>query len=120
MEPKLGRLKKEKQIAALFDKGAVIKHFPLLLFYAPSAEWQSGVSVSKRLFKRAVDRNRVKRLLRESVRGCWPLIISSNHAPCSFMVLYIGKTLPTFEEVGKCSGALFAKFIKRHNSDNNE
>ena len=120
MEPKLGRLKKEKQIAALFDKGAVIKHFPLLLFYAPSAEWQSGVSVSKRLFKRAVDRNRIKRLLRESVRRRWPLLVASGHAPSSFMVLYIGNTLPTFEEIEKSSGALFAKFIKHNNSVINE
>ena len=36
--------------------------------YAPDAEGRLGVIASKRTFRRAVDRNRAKRLLREAYR----------------------------------------------------
>jgi len=120
MKTKLGRLKKEKLIGALFDKGASIKKFPLILFYAPSAEWQSGVSVSKKLFKRAVDRNRIKRLLREAIKQQWPRVSSFNVGPSNFMILYIGKTMPDFEAIDQAANTLFDKFLERIKNHENE
>ncbi|GAK95888.1 ribonuclease P protein component [Nonlabens tegetincola] len=63
------KLKSRKLIEQLFKDGKSIKSGPLRLVYLPvEKETQIGVSVSKRYFKKAVDRNRLKRLLREAYR----------------------------------------------------
>lgn len=63
------KLKRKKDIALLFEKGRwkTYKHLRVIV-YPHDSESKLGVSVSKRYFKRATDRNRVKRLLREAYR----------------------------------------------------
>ena len=60
-------------IGEIFEKGHVVKAYPVRIqfLFHNNAEFppcQTGVSVSKRKFKRAVDRNRIKRQLREAYR----------------------------------------------------
>jgi ribonuclease P protein component len=65
------RLKRRKAIGALFSGGHKCQAFPLRVLFVPVPAGQglrAGVTVSSRYFKRAVDRNRVKRLLREGWR----------------------------------------------------
>ena len=70
------KLKSRKQIQELFDGGNSFFAHPVKLIWMvgePStgpvaSKLLTGVSVSKRNFKKATDRNRVKRLLRESYR----------------------------------------------------
>ncbi len=72
--PREEKLKKNNEISLLFEKGKwrtcgnlriiILKDKPNL----PVESTKFGVSVSKRYFKRAVHRNRVKRLLRECYR----------------------------------------------------
>lgn len=72
--PRAEKLKKKTEISLLFEKGKwrtcgnlriiILKNKPNL----PVESGKFGVSVSKRYFKRAVHRNRVKRLLRECYR----------------------------------------------------
>ena len=67
------RLSKEKLIKELFDKGSSFYLFPFKVFFMvnPDAEYpfhQILISVSKRNFKRAVDRNLIKRRIREAYR----------------------------------------------------
>lgn len=66
------KLKSRKAIQSLFEQGKSIKEYPLILVYQKVTEsdfpLKIGFSVSKKNFKRAVDRNRVKRLLREAYR----------------------------------------------------
>jgi ribonuclease P protein component len=67
------RLSKEKQIQELFDKGSSFYLFPFKVLFLPQADPASPVhqvliSVSKRNFKRAVDRNLIKRRMREAYR----------------------------------------------------
>lgn len=68
------RLKSRKEIEALFGEGKSFVHAPVRVKYRflPPVEGavpvQAGVSVSRKAFKRAVDRNRLKRQLREAYR----------------------------------------------------
>lgn len=71
--PRTERLKSTKIIERLFLEGRKVKAFPMVVRYmdTPLPEavpCQAMVSVSKRAFKRAVDRNRIKRLMREAWR----------------------------------------------------
>lgn len=68
---KAEKLKLRSQINQLFAEGKTLKSFPVKLLYLPLSDTDThkvGVSVPKRSFKRAVDRNHLKRLLRESYR----------------------------------------------------
>lgn len=95
--PKERKLKRKSEIDLLFQKGKWRSHQNLRLIFLSTAEntgFRIGVSVSKRNFKRAVDRNRIKRLLREVYR--------LNHASFEqvfgpnvlVMIFYQGKELP--------------------------
>ena len=71
--PSAQKLKRKKLIEELFRSGKQIRDSDLLLFYKEhnykvEAGLQVGFSVSKRRFKKAVDRNRIKRLMREAWR----------------------------------------------------
>ncbi|MDB2471683.1 ribonuclease P protein component, partial [Flavobacteriaceae bacterium] len=67
------KLKSKAIIDALFTNGSSISCFPLRFVYLQkdfpeNITLKCGVSVSKKKFKRAVDRNRIKRLMREAYR----------------------------------------------------
>lgn len=60
-------------IDAIFSEGSSVKQFPFLIRFLPAElntekSLQVVLSVPKRSFKKAVDRNRIKRLLREATR----------------------------------------------------
>ena len=66
------RLKRRKIIEQLFSEGRAVTAFPIRVQYKMvdqlTEPLQAGFSVSSRNFKRAVDRNRIKRLMREAYR----------------------------------------------------
>jgi ribonuclease P protein component len=68
---KADRLKSRKQIDILFGSGKKLNVFPYRLIYRTEpgfGEIKAGFTVSSKNFPRAVDRNRIKRLSRESYR----------------------------------------------------
>lgn len=112
------KLKSEKLIAQLFAKGQTVAVYPLRLVYLNTsfddgAKIKAGVSVSKRHFKKAVDRNRIKRLMREAFRLQKSFIFNNSSAQYAFMILYIGKDGTDFDALNLKMSQLFDKFLQK-------
>jgi ribonuclease P protein component len=117
------KLKSRKQIQKLFTGGNSLFVFPVKIAWMVSdplqhetglSKIQAGVSVSKRNFKKAVDRNRIKRLLREAYRLHKKELAEQfelKSSGLSLFLIYVDKTLPTFDEL-KQKVALALKLLK--------
>ena len=113
------RLKKRKYIEELFNSGENFSVHPLKVYYFTRHDsdiddgtpgWserirepivQFGVGVSKKNFKKAVDRNRIKRLIREAYRlrklGLNAAVHKKKEWCLKLFILYTGKELPNYE-----------------------
>ncbi len=115
---KIEKLKSGKLIEQLFEEGKFITVFPLRLAYLESSfdedvKLKVGVSVSKRNFKKAVDRNEIKRLLRESYRLNKHQYFNNIATQYAFMILYIGSEKPDFGSVEFKMKQLFEQFLSK-------
>jgi ribonuclease P protein component len=98
------RLKSKTLIGKLYKEGKSVKTFPLRLVYIQTEHTskypaQVGVSVPKRNFKKAVDRNRLKRLLRETYRKQKQVVYNTIDKPYVYMISYIGKEEFNYAEI---------------------
>jgi ribonuclease P protein component len=98
------RLKRRKQIGKVFSEGKPVQSFPLravVLFHNEEGPvLQAGFSVSTRNFKRAVDRNRIKRLMKEVYRQERPLLeeaLKVSGSRLSVFWIFTGKELPELQ-----------------------
>lgn len=119
---KKDRLKSKKLIDQLFAEGHSVSHYPLLLVYMPyqftdGVFIKTGVSVGKRHFKSAVDRNRIKRLMREAYRLHKNAYFNNSATHYALMILYIGNTKPTFNTVEAAMTNLLKKFSSKTQND---
>ena len=119
------RLKSKKLIEKLYKNGSSVKAFPLRMIFLQTDHTskfpaQVGVSVPKRNFKLAVDRNRIKRLMRESYRLQKEIVYKNLDLPYIFMISYIGKEEFSFEDVSLKMEKLLNKFINELNKDKND
>ncbi|WP_055447316.1 ribonuclease P protein component [Lacinutrix mariniflava] len=105
------KLKSQKTIEKLFLDGESVSAYPLRLVYLKHGESRKvAVSVSKRNFKRAVDRIRIKRLLREAYRLNKTMLINKEVNDYALMILYISKDMPDFELVNTKMKKALEKF----------
>jgi len=95
------KLKGKKHLDRLFKSGKSFTVFPVKVFFVFGGEQdniiKTGVGVSSRHFKKAVHRNRIKRLLREAYRTeKLPLHTSLNKTEKKLAVflLFIDKAMP--------------------------
>lgn len=113
--PKSEKLKSKKTIDLLFSKGKSVSKFPLRLVYvsleeAIDSEVTVGVSVSKKYFKHAVDRNYYKRVLRETYRLNKHTLLDSLAKPYAFMLFYQTSERLSYDEIHQKTIQLFEKF----------
>ena len=118
---KFEKLKSRKQIELLFAQGKSISSFPVKVFYLPVEHTpehpvQVGVGVSARNFKKAVDRNTIKRRMREAYRlHKLPLHehLKTEQKSVAVFILWIDKQLPTTEALQDLMPGVLEKLIKQ-------
>ncbi|WP_343618100.1 ribonuclease P protein component [Flavobacterium sp.] len=118
--PKNERLKSKTTIGLLFSEGKSVSKYPLRLVYRQVDEnseeaTKIGVSVSKKYFKKAVDRNYFKRVLRETYRLNKHLLLDQLNQNYSIMLFYQSKDRLTYEEINTKTIQLFEKFTNQIN-----
>ena len=105
----LNRLKGKELIDALFRKGTVRRSKRLIIKALEAKESETvlyvGVSVPKRNFKRAVDRNKIKRQLRIALKNAEENIPFSG----ACMLIYTGRKHPLTSELVEGVKELFGQ-----------
>jgi ribonuclease P protein component len=124
------RLKSRKQIEQLFSEGKNFPLSPFRIYYLvtppstnSSSTLQFGVGVSGKNFKRAVDRNRVKRLTREAYRLQKKQLQEATmqkKLQLNIFFIYTGKELPPFSIVREKVNVILIKLTKIVNENNSQ
>lgn len=117
--PKNEKLKSKITIGLLFSEGKSVSKYPLRLVYysgnlGEGQKIKMGVSVSKKNFKKAVDRNYFKRVLRETYRLNKHLLLDNLDKPYAFMLFYQSKERLSYEEINTKTIQLFEKFLQQN------
>lgn len=116
--PKSERLKSKTTIDLLFSTGKSVSKYPLRLVYVPvelpdDEPIKLGVSVSKKYFKKAVDRNYFKRVLRETYRLNKQLLLPTGQQRYAFMFFYQTCERLPYAEIEEKTKLLFQKFAEQ-------
>lgn len=97
------RLKSRKKIKQVFSDGKPVQSFPVraVIIYNEGSDQilQAGFSVSTRNFKKAVSRNRVKRMMKEVYRKKRPELeagLISAGKQLDLFFIFTGKELPDY------------------------
>lgn len=104
-------LKSRKTIAALFKQGKAITAYPIKVIWLETTATNSqqfpiefSLTVPKRAFKKAVHRNRIRRLIRESYRlhkhRIYPFL-EAKERTFAIMVIYIAKEEMSYAKIEK-------------------
>ena len=120
--PKNEKLKSQKTIDLLFSTGKSVSKYPLRLVYVETNDEKEklkfGVSVSKKHFKNAVDRNYYKRVLRECYRLNKNIIHENMTKSYAIMFFYQTKDRLNYNEIEEKSILLFHKWVKTIQEEN--
>lgn len=112
------KLKSSILISRLFKEGRSFTKYPLKLVYLrverpDFTTHRTAVSVPKRNFKKAVERNFLKRLVREAFRKNKYLVASNMKSTYAFLWIYIGREKHTYLKLNSVAEELLKKFVER-------
>lgn len=115
------KLKSAKLIEQLFKEGKSVSNNGFTLVYlvtdiASLYPARAGFSVPKKNFKHAVERNRVKRLMREVYRHRKISLyekLAAAQKQLAIMWVYKGKQLPDYLQTEKALGECLAQLMKK-------
>ena len=116
------KLKSRKLIEHLFAEGKRVKSFPLQLIYLQighDSEFpvKVGFSVPKRVVKLAVDRNRIKRMMREVYRLNKHFVAENLKYTYIFMLIYTDKAEPKYTDLDEMFKKVCIKFLSKIEED---
>jgi len=94
---KKSTLKSKKEVSLLFKNGRLINHYPYLIYYLRVSSEENTkllISIPKKNFKKAVDRNTIRRQIREIY---FNILRFSNTNSYYIAIVYIGKNKYDFK-----------------------
>jgi ribonuclease P protein component len=119
--PNVERLKSRKIIATLFDKNSSksFSQYPIRVVWVENTLSEQSVqiafSVPKRAFKRAVARNRIRRLMQETYRlnkESLHIGLDSRVQRYSLMLIYVAKEELPYTTINEAMRSLMRRFVK--------
>lgn len=120
-------LKSNIQIDLLFKNGVRISKYPLKIILLPIIDPRLQnpcsliVMAPSKKYKKAIVRNRIKRLLKEIYRNNKTLFypyLTENNKKCLLGISYNGNEIPTFGEVEKSMMSLLKRIPEVHEKYN--
>ncbi len=118
------RLCSKKSIGLLFSSGNSLFHYPFRLVWKES-DYESfypirlGITVPRKIVKKAVTRNRIKRLIRESYRINKKILYKNRliqNRKFDIMLIYISGNVYDFNSINLKLQELIDKFIQNNAS----
>lgn len=115
------RLKSRKHINKVFAEGKVIQKFPLRAMVLLDkdqhfpASLQCGFTVSTRNFKKAVLRNRIRRIIKEVYRKkktALLKILEERDQRLELFLVYTGREVPTYIEIEEAMEQVLLRIIQ--------
>ncbi len=123
--PHVEHLKSSLSIKEVMDANQSVYSYPIKCYYdlltqSGSAVMQLAVMVPKKRFHHAVDRNRMKRLMREGYRLHKKLLAVPEGKSCRLCWIYVSKDMATFAEMQEAAAAVFQKINHALESERDE
>jgi ribonuclease P protein component len=118
---KCDRLKSSLEIDALYRKNKYVVSYPLKCYYSFSEKNESestvraAFTVPKKTFKHAVDRNILKRRMREAYRlnykKIFEIFLNQKDQQLKLFIIYVGKEILEYEVIAKNMQTVLKKVL---------
>ncbi|MEN2284260.1 ribonuclease P protein component [Algoriphagus sp. SE2] len=120
--PKSERLHAEKEIKELFNEGSSFFLFPIKVQFFVKKQYEDGTpkvlfSVSKKKIKKAVDRNFIKRRMKEAYRLNKQLLSPLEVNGLVLGLIYVGSVKMEFHKIESKITQILKQLVEKLNSN---